>query len=119
MSLDIQHFKALLEAEKENIEKQLSGIAEPVDAQGVDWQAVQGENTDTADKEDVASSIENLENNEATVSVLETQLSEVNHALEKIEKGTYGICEVSGQQIELDRLEANPAARTAKEFMNA
>jgi RNA polymerase-binding transcription factor DksA len=118
MSLDIQHFKALLETEKEALEKQLQGIGEPVDAAGVDWQAVQEDKMDAADKEDVASSLENYENNESTLSVLESQLSEVKHALEKIEKGTYGICEVSGKEIELDRLEANPSARTSKEHMN-
>ena len=31
-----------------------------------------------------------------------------------IEKGTYGICEISGQPIEAERLKANPAARTSQ-----
>ena len=33
-------------------------------------------------------------------------------ALEKIEAGKYGICEVSGEEIEADRLEAYPSAKT-------
>ena len=36
-----------------------------------------------------------------------------------IAAGTYGTCEVSGEQIEEDRLEADPAARTCKAHMNA
>ena len=28
--------------------------------------------------------------------------------------GTYGSCEISGEAIEVERLEANPAARTCK-----
>jgi RNA polymerase-binding transcription factor DksA len=35
-----------------------------------------------------------------------------------MENGTYGVCEKSGKPIELDRLMANPAARTCKEMMN-
>jgi YteA family regulatory protein len=37
-------------------------------------------------------------------------------ALEKIENGTYGICEVSGQEIPLERLQALPTARTTIEY---
>jgi DnaK suppressor protein len=43
-------------------------------------------------------------------------LGEVEHALEKITAGTYGISEESGEPIELGRLEAVPwARRTAQE----
>jgi len=39
------------------------------------------------------------------------RLQEINHALEKIEKGTYGICEMSGELISDERLMAMPTAR--------
>jgi RNA polymerase-binding transcription factor DksA len=117
MNLDIQHFKTLLIKEKETLEKDLRNIGRKIDPSGVTWETVSNENEDTADREDVASAIESFENNEGAVSILETQLHEVNHALEKIEKGTYGICEVSGEEIELDRLEANPSARTSKKHL--
>lgn len=38
-------------------------------------------------------------------------LVEVDHALKRIDAGTYGICEISGQPIPRERLEALPAAR--------
>jgi len=38
-------------------------------------------------------------------------LKEINHALKKIKQGTYGICEESGDEIEVRRLKANPIAR--------
>lgn len=38
------------------------------------------------------------------------QLAEVEHALEKFEKGTYGLCDNCGQPIAEDRLEALPYA---------
>ena len=44
---------------------------------------------------------------------LENQLNEVNAAIDRIEKGTYGICEKCNQPIEIERLEANPSARVS------
>ncbi|WP_028399693.1 TraR/DksA C4-type zinc finger protein [Ectobacillus panaciterrae] len=44
------------------------------------------------------------------------QLDDVNHALERIESGQYGICEVSGEEIPLERLEAIPTATTCIEY---
>src|SRR6188472_1867983 len=41
------------------------------------------------------------------------ELEEVQQALDRIEKGTYGTCEQTGKHIPLERLQANPTARTA------
>src|SRR4249920_1477197 len=38
-------------------------------------------------------------------------LREVDHALARIAQGTYGICEETGEEIGLSRLEAEPTAR--------
>lgn len=38
-------------------------------------------------------------------------IAEVNGALERIEKGTFGLCEVCGQKIARERLQALPYAR--------
>ncbi len=43
-------------------------------------------------------------------SGLRATLSEIDHALEKFEHGTYGKCENCGQNIEQERLEARPQA---------
>jgi DnaK suppressor protein len=42
---------------------------------------------------------------------LETRLKEVNDTLDRIKKGTYGICENCGEKISDSRLAANPTAR--------
>src|ERR1044071_9444222 len=39
------------------------------------------------------------------------QLAEVEHALEKLDAGTYGLCEADGEPISEGRLEAMPATR--------
>ncbi len=43
---------------------------------------------------------------------LEFELAEIEAALERVEKGTYGIDEVTGEPIDPERLRAMPAART-------
>ena len=42
---------------------------------------------------------------------LRDQLAEVEHALEKMDAGTYGLCEADGEPIPEGRLEAMPATR--------
>ncbi|MGX3010657.1 RNA polymerase-binding protein DksA [Helicobacter sp. 23-1044] len=39
------------------------------------------------------------------------ELAEINHALDKIKLGTYGICEMCGEAIHKERLEVKPFAR--------
>ncbi|MDQ1493251.1 MAG: hypothetical protein QOD57_3836 [Actinomycetota bacterium] len=48
---------------------------------------------------------------EALANSLVETLTEVEHALEKFDAGTYGVCEQCGAPIPDARLEAKPAAR--------
>ena len=43
-------------------------------------------------------------------------VGEIDHALAKLEDGTYGICEISGQPIPKERLKAIPWARERVEY---
>ena len=42
---------------------------------------------------------------------VEAELADVEHALERLENGTYGTCEACGRPIDEARLEAQPATR--------
>jgi RNA polymerase-binding transcription factor DksA len=42
---------------------------------------------------------------------VEAELVDVEHALRRLDEGTYGLCEACGKPISDDRLEAQPAAR--------
>jgi RNA polymerase-binding transcription factor DksA len=118
-SKEIQYFKGKLEKERELLKSELATVGvgtNPNNPNG--WEATSGGmEVDTADENEVADKMEELEENELILQQLEKQLSDVNAALEKIEKGTYGICEVSGEPIEKDRLEASPSARTCIKHM--
>ena len=74
-------------------------------------------NTPVADPNDLADNYEAYTENAGILSELEIRLSNVKNAQKRIGDGSYGICEVCGQPIERDRLEANPAAATCKKHM--
>jgi len=116
--MNTDHFKTLLETEKQTLQKELSTVGRKNPEQKGDWEATEPEmNTDRADETEVADSITEFENNSAVLDQLEARLTEVNIALDKIAKGVYGVCEIGCEQIEEDRLEANPAAKTCKAHM--
>lgn len=52
-----------------------------------------------------------LGENQALLAANQEQLDDIQHALEKIEGGTYGTCDTCGAQIGDARLEAMPATR--------
>lgn len=65
-----------------------------------------------------AKEVETYENLLAIEHALELRLREVNESLEKIKEDNYGLCEVCGKKIELNRLRANPAAKTCLSCSN-
>ncbi|MFA7193679.1 MAG: TraR/DksA C4-type zinc finger protein [Candidatus Paceibacterota bacterium] len=111
-------FKELLLAEKTRLEAELATVGRKNPENPDDWEATPSFTEDSADLNEFSDSIDNFETNTAILKQLETQYNDVKDALERIENGTYGVCEVSGEEIEEERLEANPSARTCKEHMN-
>ena len=61
-------------------------------------------------REEVATESSELEKSIAQQNNLRESLAEVEHALDKFEKGTYGMCDVCGKPIAQERLEARPHA---------
>ncbi|WP_368504003.1 TraR/DksA C4-type zinc finger protein [Alkalihalophilus sp. As8PL] len=61
---------------------------------------------------DTATDLYEREKDTAIYAHIEKELADVNLALNKINSGTYGICEKTGQTIPTERLSANPTART-------
>lgn len=112
MALDtttIARLKEKLLAEKVRLEGELGRFAKPTGTEGN--YTTQFENIGT-DPDENATEVEGYVDNIAIEGTLETELKEVNDALAKMETGTYGICEKTGEEIPADRLEAYPAART-------
>ena len=109
---DIEGLKKRLIAEKTELETELSSVGQRSSSNPNIWEAnTGGMEIDSADENEVADKFEEYEGNSGILSQLESQFLEVRAALDRIEKGTYGMCEKCGKPIEKERLEASPTAR--------
>ena len=121
MTIDYEYFKKKLEAEKALIEKELAKVGRVNPDNPSDWEATPPVDRDTslADENTVADAIEGYEDNAAILKTLEDRYNDIKSGLDKIKHGTYGFCQICGKEIEAERLEANPSARTCKEHVDA
>lgn len=107
---ELEKLREALLVEEKSLEKELASRGKKV---GGDWQgSARGPVGNEPADEDRADAIEELAINVPLVEELELRLHEVSAALKKMDEGTYGICEKTGDAISLARLRANPAART-------
>jgi len=113
-----KHFEEKLKAELGIVEKELRTVGQRNPSNPADWEAKPDKmDVMPADSNEVADTIESYEENTGILKQLEIRFNEIKKAIDKISNGTYGVCEVSGEPIEPERLEANPAATTCKIHM--
>ena len=100
---EIEKFKKQLEEMKAQLTQNLRSVSEDVKSAEEPKGYSQHQADEGTDDFDQRISIE--------VSTKEQGLlRQIDRALEKIEEGTYGICDVSGEEIPIKRLEAIPYA---------
>lgn len=112
--MDTKKYAARLQEEKEKLENELSRIGRRNPHNAGDFEAIPEDTGQEADSVDRAELLEAYAENVAILHELELRYTDVTDALIRIEKGTYGTCEVGGERIEKERLDADPAARTCK-----
>lgn len=121
----LSELKTALLKERDLLTKELETIAAPDPNLPGDWDIKHfewGEDQITSEEElesgeSVNESDEDMKN-KALSDRLELRLKEVNDALKRIDNGTYGVCEVCKNPVSLERLKANPAAKTDIEHTN-
>lgn len=113
--LNLSYFKNLLEKEKTIILSQLKKLAR-ISSKGGDWEIKPPEtsNVQVSEAGEMADVFTKMETDMEIEKNLEVELTEVDDALLRIEKGNYGMCE-NGDEISEDRLRANPTAKTCVE----
>ncbi len=112
---ELEELREALEIDKENLEEELAAHGR-VQSDTGDWQGSSaGFEGEESDPNDVADQIEELATNVPLVEELEDRHLDVTEALEKMDEGVYGLCEVCSEPIPLERLKANPSARTDME----
>jgi RNA polymerase-binding transcription factor DksA len=112
--IDTTHFKEKLLQMKADLEADLSTTGQKDNVHEGDWHPAPSDQNPADFRDDIADKLEDLQEQEATEANLEKSLRAVTSALEKMESGLYGKCNVCGGDIEIERLEANPAAETCK-----
>jgi RNA polymerase-binding transcription factor DksA len=70
-----------------------------------------------ADQNDMADRFEDFEARSSMIDTLAPRLNDILKALKGLNRESFGKCEVCGKEIEMTRLEANPAARTCKKHL--
>jgi RNA polymerase-binding transcription factor DksA len=111
--INIEHYKEKLLIEKSILEDEIESLG-TIESSPSHFEVKERESISSAEEMSVADSFEISETKDAILEQLENRLLDVLRALLKIDANTYGVCEISGEEIEEDRLEANPAARTNK-----
>ena len=98
----IAKFKKILLKEREQIVGEVKQIVESSKEMGQDG------------IQDIGDEAANIYNKQVLLSLNEnerTRLQEVDESLDRIENGTYGICDECGEPIGLKRLEVRPVAK--------
>jgi DnaK suppressor protein len=106
--MDERRFRALLEDERARLRGLREGLTEatqPVEQETAADPAAGGHLADAG------SEMFERSRDLSIVEDLEAQLTEVDHAIHRIEQGTFGRCEACGREIGTERLRARPAAR--------
>jgi DnaK suppressor protein len=112
--MNTAHFQQRLEEEKATLEAELATVGRKNPSNPADWEARPSETGQEADPNDQASIMDTYGENAAILNDLEPRYNNVVAALARIADGTYGVCDVGGEKIEEERLEADPAAHTCK-----
>ncbi len=106
---ELNDLRATLEAERDSLDEELATHGKKIDNK---WQGDSESKGEEADPSDAADNIEELVTNVPLVSELDKRHKEIDAALERMDKGTFGVCSVCKEPIDIDRLEANAAAKT-------
>lgn len=93
----VQKYKDRLQKEKEKLLAEVK-----TDASMLDF----GDDVDSGDEE--ADETEEKGNKLAVEQVLKKRVAEIDFALERIKRGTYGVCEMCGGEISENVLDAAP-----------
>ncbi|MFH1382584.1 MAG: TraR/DksA C4-type zinc finger protein [Chloroflexota bacterium] len=105
MTTGLDHLRTRLEEERKRLLNELEQLTI-----GLPPSDERREGSPFGKREEEATESLELEKRLALERQTKASLAEVEHALDKFEKGTYGLCDMCGRAIEPARLEALPHA---------
>jgi len=108
--MDVQASMRLLEAERERLLEVRRGLEGELPHESVGESAAELSVLDQH-QADIASEMFEREKDLSILLAIDSDLRDVSDAIERLERGTYGLCEACDALIPDDRLEAVPATR--------
>lgn len=112
--LDIEKYKAILVAERDRLRQDLKRIEDRAAGRDRLQSEPVGQDFDEPGGDAATETVERAQSMALGANLRELY-EEINAALEKIENGTYGICDSCGAEITKKRLNALPWATLCKE----
>jgi len=117
--LDKKKIKEKLEKEKDVLLEQMKDMGK-LNAETGEWDATPEElEFPESDENDKADRFENFEARSSMMRTLAPRLNIILKSLKGINRESFGKCVVCGKDIEMARLEANPAAQTCKKHLES
>ena len=117
--LDKKKIKEKLEKERDALLEQLKDMGK-LNSETGEWETTPEElEFPESDENDKADRFENFEARSSMMRTLEPRLNNILKALKRLGKESFGKCEVCKKDIEMTRLEANPAATTCKKHLES
>jgi RNA polymerase-binding transcription factor DksA len=115
--LDKKTIKEKLEKERDSLLEQMKGMGK-LNAETDEWETTPEEQDfPESDENDKADRFEDFEARSSVMRTLEPRLNSILKALKGINKESFGKCVVCKKEIEMARLEVNPAAQTCKKHL--
>jgi len=116
--LDKKKIKDKLEKERDILLEELRDMGK-LNPETGEWEATPTEiESREIGQNDMADRFEDFEAKSSMIKTLEPRLANILKALKGLNRESFGKCEICKKDIEMARLEANPAARTCKKHLN-
>jgi len=117
--LDKKKIKEKLEKERDSLLSQMKGMGK-LNTETDEWETTPEElDFPESDENDKADRFEDFEARSSVMRTLEPRLRTILKALKGINKDSFGKCVVCKKDIEMARLEVNPAAQTCKKHLES
>ncbi len=115
--LDKKKIKDKLEKERDVLLEELRDMGK-LNPETGEWEATPEEiDSPESDQNDMADRFEDFEARSSMLKTLEPRLNNILKAIKGLNRESFGKCEICKKDIEMKRLEVNPAARTCKEHL--
>jgi len=115
--LDKKKIKEKLEKERDNLLEQMKGMGK-LNPETGEWETSPEElDFPETDENDKADRFEDFESRSSVMRTLEPRLNNILKALKGLSRESFGKCVVCKKDIEMARLDVNPAAQTCKKHL--